>query len=144
MALSKLPSQDYFSLLSNSICFIDLTHEEFFLWARTRGFNIPEFWKPSVVKGELQPELAGKLATTETTSSRDGTKRRGKKKGAGSYEDLDAPLLREMESILKQGKAASAEEAARKVAEKAHGGGTAKSKAERLGRRFRKKAASKK
>jgi hypothetical protein len=44
-ALAELPSQQYFPLLSFSICFIDLTHQEFFGWARTRGFDLPGFWK---------------------------------------------------------------------------------------------------
>jgi hypothetical protein len=46
-ALAELPSQQYFPLFSYSICFIDLTHEEFFRWARTRGFDLPGFWKGS-------------------------------------------------------------------------------------------------
>jgi hypothetical protein len=86
--------------------------------------------------------LLGKLTPTQTVRS--GTKRGGRKKGVGSYEDLDVPLLKEMSLIIKQGKAASPEEAARKVAERAHGGGTLTSKAERLARRFRKKTASNK
>jgi hypothetical protein len=54
---------------------------------------------------------------------------------------LDAPLLLEMRQLLSEGKAASAEEAARQVASRAHGGGTPESKAERLARRFRKEEA---
>jgi hypothetical protein len=90
---------------------------------------------------EQQSVLVRKLTPTETVGSQGWPKRRGKKKGAGSFEELDLPLLEEMALILKGGKAASSEEAARKVAHKAHGGGTPKSKAERLGRRYRARAA---
>jgi len=62
---------------------------------------------------------------------------RGRKPGQGSYLSLDIPLLREMKRLLAEGKAASAEEAARQVAPRAHGYGTIDSKAERLARRFR-------
>jgi hypothetical protein len=43
--LAQLPSQQYFPHLSYGICFIDLTHEEFFGWVQTRGFETPKFWK---------------------------------------------------------------------------------------------------
>jgi hypothetical protein len=59
--LARLPSQQYFPQLSYSICYIDLTYEEFFGWARSRGFDLPGFWKPSVVKG-------GPAATEEDSS----------------------------------------------------------------------------
>jgi hypothetical protein len=55
-ALAGLPSQKYFPMLSYNICFIDLTHEEFFSWVRNKVFNLPEFWKPRVVKGEQTTE----------------------------------------------------------------------------------------
>jgi hypothetical protein len=45
IALAKLPSQEYFPLLTNGICFIDLTREEFLGWIGTRGFDVPTFWK---------------------------------------------------------------------------------------------------
>jgi hypothetical protein len=70
--------------------------------------------------------------------SEDQANPRGRKPGQGSYKALDAPLLVEMGQLLSEGKAASAEEAARQVASRAHGGGTVESKAERLARRFRK------
>jgi hypothetical protein len=44
-ALASLPSQEYFPLFSYSICFIDLTYEEFFGWATTEGFDLPQFWR---------------------------------------------------------------------------------------------------
>jgi hypothetical protein len=104
--------------------------------------DVIRIWPRFEPKSHEQRSPAGKLAATEAVRSKDGVKRRGRKKGAGSFEDLDFPFLEEMALILEQGKAASPQEAARKVAEKAHGGGTLKSKAERLGRRYRKRGAS--
>jgi hypothetical protein len=43
--LAVLPSQQYFPLLSYSICFIELTPEEFFGWVTRKGFATPTFWK---------------------------------------------------------------------------------------------------
>ena len=43
--LAQLPSQQYFRLFSYSICYIELTLEEFFSWARTKGYDLPGFWK---------------------------------------------------------------------------------------------------
>jgi hypothetical protein len=63
--------------------------------------------------------------------------RPGRKPGQGSYAEIDLPLLDEMERLLQQRKAASAEEAAKKVAEKAHGTATLESKVDRLAKRFR-------
>ena len=59
-ALASLPSQQYFPQLSYSICFIDLTYEEFFSWVGARGFDLPLFWKPSMAKASncsLSPAL---------------------------------------------------------------------------------------
>jgi hypothetical protein len=86
---------------------------------------------------EQHSSLVGKLVSAKTAASKGGTKRRGRKKGDGSYEGLDVPLLKKMSLALKKGQAASPEEAARLVAGEAHGGGTLKSKGERLARRFR-------
>ena len=74
IALSELPSQDYFPPLSYSICFIDVTHEEFFSWVRARGFNVPEFWKPSVVKGEQTTENG--IEVTEIKSGQEAQQSR--------------------------------------------------------------------
>jgi hypothetical protein len=63
--------------------------------------------------------------------------KRGRRKGTGSFEKLDRPILDEMRTMLLSGKFASPEEAARKFANKAHGNGTIESKAERLARRYR-------
>jgi hypothetical protein len=51
-ALAGLPSRQHFPLLSYSICFIDLTHEEFFSWARTRDFDLPTFWRAVALNRE--------------------------------------------------------------------------------------------
>jgi hypothetical protein len=64
-------------------------------------------------------------------------RRPGRQKGEGSYATVDLPLLEAMKALISSGEAASAEEAARQIANKAHGGGTLESKAERLARRFR-------
>jgi hypothetical protein len=64
-------------------------------------------------------------------------RRPGRQKGEGSFATVDLPLLEAMKALISSGEAASAEEAARQIAHKAHGGGTLESKAERLARRFR-------
>lgn len=66
------------------------------------------------------------------------SRRPGRKKGQGSFEQADQPLLCEMRDLIAERKATSPEEAAGMVAEKAHGPGTWESKKERLGRRYRK------
>lgn len=65
--------------------------------------------------------------------------RPGRKKGSGSYDGLDAPLLEEMRESILQKRAASVEAAARQVAHKAFGTAIEKSKRDRLAKRFRSK-----
>lgn len=60
-----------------------------------------------------------------------------KKKGDGSFDALDQPLLEEIATLLREKKAASVQEAARMVAAKAHGAGTLDSKATRLRRAYK-------
>jgi hypothetical protein len=91
--------------------------------------------------GEQQSVAADPVSAAAPLRSEHQVKPRGRKPGQGSYDMLDAPLLLEMRQLLSDGKAASAEEAARQVASRAHGGGTPESKAERLARRFRKEEA---
>ena len=67
-------------------------------------------------------------------------RRPGRRKGQGSFEPMDLPLLQEMKALIASGAAASPEEAARTLAPKAHGGESVDSKAERLARRFRRRA----
>jgi hypothetical protein len=62
--------------------------------------------------------------------------RGGKKKGDGSYKNVDAPLQREMKSLIRQGKATSVRGAARLVVGKAHGAGIDASKIERLAKGY--------
>ena len=67
-------------------------------------------------------------------------KRRRRKKGDGSYADIDLPLLDEMKELISSHRAASPEEAARMLAKKALGSGSEESKAERLAKRYRENA----
>ena len=57
--LARLPSQQYFPLLSYSICFIELTPEEFFGWVSTRGFEVPKFWKRTAKASQTSPQGEG-------------------------------------------------------------------------------------
>jgi hypothetical protein len=60
--LAHLPSQRYFPQLSYSICFIELTPEEFFGWVIKRSFDVPKFWKRTTEIGVTQatiPQGAG-------------------------------------------------------------------------------------
>ncbi len=61
---------------------------------------------------------------------------RGRKKGSGSYEALDASLVEDMKQIIADGTALSRYAAGMKVAPRAEGPGTLESKAKRLVRRF--------
>jgi hypothetical protein len=82
-------------------------------------------------------------ADRETFSADDiqqiGHKKRrgGRRKGSGSYERFDKPLIDEMQILIDEGKAVSPEAASHLVAHKAEGGGTKESKAERLAKRYR-------
>ena len=64
------------------------------------------------------------------------SKRPGRKSGTG-FQHLDQPLLEEMRLLIESGSAKSSENAAQMVVGRAAGPGTAKSKARRLGRRYR-------
>jgi hypothetical protein len=66
-------------------------------------------------------------------------RRRGRQKGQGSFEVVDLPILNEMKDLISARKAASPEEAARVLADKAHGAGTIESKSARLAKRYRKR-----
>ncbi|MDR3410809.1 MAG: hypothetical protein P4L87_07680 [Formivibrio sp.] len=61
----------------------------------------------------------------------------GRKRGSGSYFAVDKLLFPEMASLIAEGIALSSQEAARKIAYKARGGGTEDSKATRLAKNFR-------
>ncbi len=64
---------------------------------------------------------------------------RGRKKGSGSYEALDAPLLEEMKRLIAKGDALSNHAAAMKVVDRAEGAGALESKVRRLINRFNEK-----
>jgi hypothetical protein len=90
--------------------------------------------KAADVFGEFPPETdAGAIPDQQTPQQ----PHRGRRKGSGSYESLDQPLLDEMATLMERGEAVSPEAAARQVANKARGAGTTESKTERLAKRFR-------
>ena len=68
-----------------------------------------------------------------------GKGRPGRRKGAGSYEALDAPLVEKMHQLITEGMALSDHAAALKVVDRAAGGGTDESKARRLTDRYKRK-----
>jgi hypothetical protein len=65
-------------------------------------------------------------------------RRGGKKKGDGSFLLFDQPLEEEMDALLRDGIAASPEQAAGMVAGRARGSGSIESKIDRLAKRYRK------
>jgi hypothetical protein len=67
LELARLPSQQYFPLLSYSICFIELTSEEFFGWVARRGFEVPKFWKRIAEATQTSPQ--GSDASNNSHSS---------------------------------------------------------------------------
>jgi hypothetical protein len=86
-------------------------------------------------------ESIDKLANqTDYRSGKAG--RPGRKKGQGSLDGIDSPLIEEMRGLLRAGSAASPEAAAKKVAGKAHGTSTLESKVDRLAKRYRKRYGS--
>jgi hypothetical protein len=91
----------------------------------------------SALAGSSQPESATAALEPESTSEATPPKKPGRKKGDGSYATLDLPILDEMKELISSHRAASPEEAARMLAEKAHGAGSLESKAERLAKRYR-------
>jgi hypothetical protein len=85
--------------------------------------------QPGSAAEALEPESTSKAATPKKSP--------GRKRGDGSFAELDRPILDEMEELISLHRAASPEEAARMLAGKAHGAGTPESKAERLAKRYR-------
>ena len=63
----------------------------------------------------------------------------GRPTGSGSWQVADEPLVDEMDSMIKTGKAKSPNDAARLLADRASGSGTLVSKQSRLAIRYRKK-----
>jgi hypothetical protein len=85
--------------------------------------------QPGSAAEALGPESASKAVTPKKSP--------GRKKGDGSFAELDRSILNEMEELISMHQAASPEAAARMLAGKAHGAGTPDSKAERLAKRYR-------
>jgi hypothetical protein len=54
--LARLPSRQYFPLFSYSICYIELTPEEFFDWVARLGFEVPKFWKRTAKATQASPQ----------------------------------------------------------------------------------------
>ena len=65
-----------------------------------------------------------------------GDKGRGRRKGAGSLETMDEPLLQKMRPLIQSHAVASISQAAAKVVNRAAGAGTVESKIKRLARRY--------
>ena len=75
----------------------------------------------------------------EQSKSPATNRRRGRRPGEGSLAVPDAPLVGEMRRLIEEGDCGTPTEAARKVVERADGGGTEDSKIRRLERRYGKK-----
>ena len=67
---------------------------------------------------------------------------RGRKKGSGSFAQLDAPLVKEMKELIDSGKVVSPHAAATQIADRAKGAGAPESKVRRLINRFNEKFGS--
>ena len=63
-------------------------------------------------------------------------RRGGRRKGVGSYEKQDTPLVEKMKELIDSFEAASPHAAALQVVDRAKGGGTGTSKVRRLVNRF--------
>ncbi len=80
---------------------------------------------------------SGEVAATLLPDAASTPKRkRGRPKGTGSWEAADAPLVDEMDDLLKARKAKSPTDAARQLAGKAQGEGSPESKITRLRKRY--------
>jgi hypothetical protein len=91
--------------------------------------------------GQTQP-CDAPIPTAPQAPGRSGgarpARRRGRRKGSGSLERQDAPLLVKMKRFLDSGEAVSVREAAKLVVKEASGVGSEESKRTRLEKRFRK------
>jgi hypothetical protein len=104
------------------------------LWALFTGYvTLEDGWVRLIL---FKIDSIDKFAGQPTTEPK-AANRPGRRAGQGSLAAIDAPLLVEMKRLIENLEAASPEEAARMVANSAHGSGTIDSKAERLARRFR-------
>lgn len=85
----------------------------------------------SDVQNEWPVDMGEKHQRSETPNSRPG-----RPKGSGSMAAKDAPLVKKMRRLLKNGKALSITSAAESVVDRAAGSGTRESKISRLVKRF--------
>ncbi len=81
---------------------------------------------------------AGLAGNPPATSQSKPKGRPGRRPGTGSWEVADRPLLEKMHRLITRGRAKSADDAARQLADKARGAGTRESKQTRLAKRYRK------
>ena len=86
---------------------------------------------PIAEDGRPQPSIANDKASSGTAAR----KRRGRPTGT-NYRVIDAPLHEEIRSLLERRVVPTLTAAAQSVADRAYGGGTAKSKATRLVRSY--------
>ena len=109
---------------------------------KDKGGRPPDYdWEQIKDYGSSQPESTRAVALEPEGASEAATpKKQGRKKGDGSYATIDLPLLDEMKELILSHRAASPEEAAKILAEKAFGSGSLESKAERLAKRYRENA----
>jgi hypothetical protein len=82
---------------------------------------------------EWHPGPGGATAAAAPLAKR----RRGRKKGDGSYQKADQASVTKMGELIESGAASSVQDAARQVASDAKGAGTPESKIERLRMRYR-------
>jgi hypothetical protein len=87
-------------------------------------------------KEQGTPYPVGQLTVAPKSSGNLGGKR-GRTKGAGSLEGVDAPLIEKMKKLIAEGDAFSPHGAAILVANDAKGAGTVESKATRLANRYK-------
>lgn len=101
-------------------------------------FRAPSMWESwSYVRGPSNDR--GLFLCSDGLAAPGDAKRKkspGRPRGSGSYEEHDLPLLCEMRDMLARREVASAAEAATRLAERATGGGSANSKADRLRKRY--------
>jgi hypothetical protein len=116
-----------------------LAPDEFYRFTNGQG----RYWYDvRLLAADVFQEFPGELAPVTTAEGKQNPTmeykpRSGRRKGSGSYEHLDKPLLDEMEKLIEEGKVVSPEAASHLVAAKASGFGSPASKAERLAKRYR-------
>jgi hypothetical protein len=92
---------------------------------------------PILLNVKAVESLANSLFVSSAKIGSVAKRRPGRKKGGGSWELADRLLFSEMAKLIKDGKAASPQQAAGLLKDKIQGTGAAHNKAERVARRFR-------